>query len=104
MELHLKSEINEREKMLVNEIIDGEYSIISSKSTLRQCSEEEIKGVAQNAKCFDDDYKNKLFQTLLEFRSIFSDEPGIMKAYQYEIIMRDSWPFFIKSYTIPHVY
>lgn len=102
--ISFKNEPNKGEGIRVNEILDDEQSSISSKPVLKEYSEKEIREVAENAQCFDEVYKEKLFQLLLNFKDIFSDEPGLMKGYQHEIVMRDDSPFFIKSYPIPHVY
>lgn len=85
---------------------EGVENIKGERSRALKCqySKEELNMVAQNAEMFNDEGKAKLNELLNEFQDIFSDEPGLIKCYSHEILLRDYTPFYLKSYPIPDAY
>ncbi|KAJ8926998.1 hypothetical protein NQ314_020561 [Rhamnusium bicolor] len=67
-------------------------------------TEDEISKQAMAAEALDEVDKRKLKDLLILNKKLFSEEPGLTKAYFHEIQLHDYTPFFIKSYPIAYVH
>lgn len=67
-------------------------------------SKEEIIVIVDKAEILDEEDKEKLYNLLVEYKDVFSDQPGLIKDYEHKIIMKDETPFYLRSYPIPHIY
>lgn len=61
----------------------------------------ELKNAVEETEVFNENEKEELYHILLENSSVFSEQPGRIKGYEHEILLKDYTPFFFKSYAIP---
>lgn len=93
-------------QLTVSELIDeGEQSYVSHEiNGVKNYSDEEIKEIAWKTENLEQENKEKLNELLIEYKMIFSEQPGRIKGYEHKIILHDQTPFFQKSYPIPNIY
>lgn len=89
--------------LFIKEII-CELVVESRNNNIIHYSKSEIKQIAQQSTSFNDENKNKLANLMIEYQSIFSDQPGLTNVYEHEIILRDYSPFYRKSYPIAYAH
>lgn len=88
----------------MTEIVDNEETSPVSKSRRSHYSEEAIRSQANNAESLDTKQKQALQELLLNFKQVWSDQPGLTDKYEHEIHLHDYSPFCVKSYPIPHAF
>lgn len=89
--------------LFVKEIICEPLSEIKNNNIINY-SESEIYQVAEQSTSFNGEEKKKLGRLLMDYQSIFSDQPGLTDLYEHEIILRDYSPFYLKSYPVPYAH
>lgn len=98
------SEITQASGLEGDEDKDTEEKILNPPQGSTGYSEEEISAVVEKAETFSRIEKQKLFQLLVKYRSIFSDRPGRVQGYEHQIELHNYEPFFLKSFPVPFVY
>lgn len=58
----------------------------------------------QTSDQFSEKEKVKLKIMLEKYSNVFSDKPGIIRDYEHEIVLKDTTPFYFKSYPVPLIY
>lgn len=74
-----------------------------SKVPKHRYNDHDMRAAAGTASASESD-KNRLFDFLKGFQSVFSECPGYIKSYQHEIVMTDDSPFYCTTYPIPFAY